>query len=278
MNRFLVENCFGIEGLNIAWYGVIICAGMALGIALAWFRAKKMGVNPDFVFDFCLLTLPLAVIGARLYFVAFRWELYAADPVRILFINEGGLAIYGGVIGGILAALIFSRWKKISFWVISDIAVPSLILGQAIGRWGNFVNQEAFGEVITEKSLQFFPYGVYIEQCGEWHQATFFYESMWCFLVFAALLLLASREKTPGVLLSAYFVLYGLERAVVEGFRTDSLMIGPLRVSQLLSGAVVFAGIVLWDVLTKGVIKTGPVFGKYALADSDPGEKPPERQ
>lgn len=265
MNRFLVQNLFGIKGLNIAWYGVIICVGMVLGIALAWYRAKKMKVNPDFVFDFCLLALPMAVIGARLYFVAFEWQSYASDPIRILYIQEGGLAIYGGVIGGILAALIFALWKKISFWVISDIAVPSLILGQAIGRWGNFVNQEAFGEVITDKALQFFPYGVYIDELQQWRQATFFYESLWCFVVFALLLVISRKEKTPGVLLACYFVLYGAERAFVEGFRADSLMIGPVRVSQVLSALLIVVGAALMVLLKRGMIKTGPFYGKYAI-------------
>lgn len=269
MDRFLVRDLFGIEGLNIAWYGVIICFGMVLGIAVAWFRSKKMGVNPDFVFDFCLLAFPLAIIGARLYYVAFQWEVYADDPIRILYINEGGLAIYGAVLGGVLAALIFAWWKKISFWVISDIAIPSLILGQAIGRWGNFVNQEAFGEVIKNEALQFFPYGVYIEDLGEWHQATFFYESLWCFVVFGALLLISRKEKTPGVLLSVYCMLYGLERFVVEQFRTDSLMIGPLRVSQVLSAVIVAVGIVLFVFLKRGVIKSEPRFGKYALVSCE---------
>ena len=187
----------------------------------------------------------------------FEWDQYAANPIHALFIWEGGIAIYGSIIGGIVATLIFSKWKKISFWTLADLVAPGLVLGQAIGRWGNFFNQEAFGELVTNPDLQFFPYAVYIERLGEWHMATFFYESVACFLIFLFLLIYRRKAKNApaGNLFLWYWVLYGIERAYVEGLRTDSLWIfkggipignliffpNGLRVSQVLSIIMVIA-------------------------------------
>ena len=157
MNRLAITNLFGIQGLNIAWYGVIIACGLLLGIWLATYRAKKRGWSSDLVLDFILLAVPLAIIGARTYYVAFEWEYFAANPAKIIAINEGGLAIYGAVIGGFLAAFLFSKAAKFPFLKLIDLVIPSLILGQAMGRWGNFINQEAFGALVTNPNLQFFP-------------------------------------------------------------------------------------------------------------------------
>ena len=147
------ENLFGIQGFNIAWYGLIIAGGLALGVLLAMHRAKRRSLNPDMVLDFLVYAVPLAIIGARLYYVVFEWQDYANNIFSIFAIKEGGLAIYGGVIGGLLAAAIFCKVKKFPLLSLLDLSIPSLILGQAIGRWGNFVNQEAFGNVITNPSL-----------------------------------------------------------------------------------------------------------------------------
>lgn len=152
MNRFAVESLFGIGGLNIAWYGLIIVSGILFGVLLARHRAKREGFHPDMILDFLLLALPLAIIGARLYYVVFEWGSFAGDILSIFAINQGGLAIYGGVIGGIIAAAVFCKVKKIPLFILLDLMVPSLILGQAIGRWGNFVNQEAFGNIINNPS------------------------------------------------------------------------------------------------------------------------------
>ena len=266
MNRFAVTNLFGIEGLNIAWYGVIIASGMVLGLLLASLRAKNRGYHPDVILDFVLLAIPLAVIGARLYYVAFEWQDYADNLLKIFAVNQGGLAIYGGVIGGFLAALILSKAKKFPFLTLIDLAVPSLILGQSIGRWGNFINQEAFGALVTNPNLQFFPLAVYIQALGEWHQATFFYESMWNMALFFIVLVLADRRAKDGTLLATYFIGYGIGRCLIEGLRTDSLyLFANIRVSQLLSAILVVVGIVILLLIKKGVLATKPYNGKYLL-------------
>ena len=273
MDRFAVVNLFGIQGLNIAWYGVIIASGLVLGIVLASMRARRRGWSSDLVLDFILLALPLAVIGARAYYVAFEWDYFAAHPERILAINTGGLAIYGAVIGGFLAAFIFSKAAKFSFLKLIDLVIPSLILGQAIGRWGNFVNQEAFGTLIANPKLQFFPLAVYIQSLGEWHQATFFYESFCNSILFVIVLLLGRKRVKDGTLLAAYFVGYGVARTVIEGLRTDSLyLFGTIRVSQALSAALVVVGIVLLVLIKKGMLKTKPYEGKYCVIPPEEGE------
>ncbi|MCE5188993.1 MAG: prolipoprotein diacylglyceryl transferase [Eubacteriales bacterium] len=267
MNRFVVQNLFGIPGLNIAWYGVIIASGLLLGVLLGILRAKRRGWKSDLLLDFILLAVPLAVIGARAYYVAFEWDQYSQNLVKVFAINEGGLAIYGGVIGGFLAALIFSKAAKFPFLKLMDLVIPSLILGQAIGRWGNFINQEAFGGVVTNPSLQFFPLSVYIEALNEWHQATFFYESFSNGILLAITLLLSRKLPKDGTLLFVYLIGYGFIRSIVEGFRTDSLYLaGNIRVSQLLSAVLVLVGIVLLVLLQKGVIRSGDYTGKYCIS------------
>lgn len=162
------------------------------------------------------------------------------------------MAIYGGILAGVLAGAIFARAKKLSFWRLADLAAPSIALGQAIGRWGNFVNQEAHGRLVTSAALQFFPAAVRID--GEWFYATFFYESAWCFLIVVALLLLERRRSLrPGELFLNYVFLYGLERGVVEGLRTDSLMWGAMRISQGLSVLAALAVATVWAVKRRSV-------------------------
>ncbi len=266
MNRLAVTNLFGIQGLNIAWYGVIIACGLLLGIWLATYRANKRGWSSDLVLDFILLAVPLAIIGARAYYVAFEWEYFSAAPAKIIAINEGGLAIYGAVIGGFLAAFIFSKAAKFPFLKLIDLVIPSLILGQAMGRWGNFINQEAFGALVTNPNLQFFPLAVYIQSLGEWHQATFFYESFCNSILLVVTLLLGRKGVKDGTLLATYFIGYGTIRAIIEGLRTDSLyLFGTIRISQLLSALLVLVGITLLVLIKKDVIRTKPYDGKYCV-------------
>lgn len=247
MNKYLLENLFGIEGWNIAWYGVIIASGMLLGIWLATYRAKKQGLKSDLILDFVLLAVPVAIVCARAYYVVFEWEAYADSPLSAFAIWEGGLAIYGGVLGGLAAAYGFCRYHRFPLMRFLDLAVPSLVLGQAIGRWGNFINQEAFGNPVTNPALQFFPYAVFIDSLQEWHQATFFYESSWNLCLWAAMLLVSRKQPKTGSLVCMYFVFYGLGRLLIEGLRSDSLYLIPgLRVSQLLSLGLMAAGIAMW--------------------------------
>ncbi len=264
MNRFAFENLFGIRGLNIAWYGIIIGCGIILGVLLAGRRAKQRGYRSDVIIDYLFWALPLAIVGARVYYVIFEWKSYAGNIIKIFAVNQGGLAIYGGVIGGMIAAIIFCIINKFPILTLLDLAVPSLILGQVMGRWGNFINQEAFGNVISNPSLQFFPLAVYIDRLGEWHQATFFYESAWNVALLFVILLLSRRKVKDGILLSAYFIGYGLGRFWIEGLRTDSLYIVPgIRVSQMLSLLLIALGITMLILIRKGILKTPSYEGKY---------------
>ena len=230
---------FTLFGRSIYWYGVIIAAAVLLGTLLACRRERRAGLSDGTVLNFVLLAIPAALVCARIYYVAFSWDLYKDNLLSVFNVRQGGLAIYGGVIGGIAVALLYGRKKGFSFWTLADVCAPSLALGQAIGRWGNFFNQEAFGR-LSPASLSFFPLSVYIEADACWHLATFFYESAWCFLLVLALLLLERIRffKRRGDVFAWYVLLYGFERAVVEGLRTDSLYWGTLRVSQLLSAAI----------------------------------------
>ena len=160
MQPYVIENLFGIEGWNIAWYGVIIGVGIFLGLALASYRAKKYKVKTEIIYDFILIALPVAIICARAYYVIFEWEKYADNPIKIFAIWEGGLAIYGGILGGLLTAIIFCNLKHFPLLNFLDLIIPSLVLGQVIGRWGNFTNQEAFENIVTDSSKQSIPYAM----------------------------------------------------------------------------------------------------------------------
>lgn len=269
MDPYFVRDLFGIPGLDIRWYAVIICLGICAGLVTAFILAKKRGYNTDMPIDLLLVCIPLAIICARLYYVAFEWDSYKDDLWSIFAIWEGGIAIYGAVIGSVIGGFLFSRYSKISFGDILDIGGPGLIIGQAIGRWGNFVNQEAFGNLITNEALQWFPYGVYIDKLGEWHQATFFYESMWNLIVFAVLLWYFKRAKHKGNVFVMYLVLYGAGRAVIEGLRTDSLWLiqGVVRVSQALSLLLVVAGVIYLLYMHKKEPRVYAAYeGKYSIA------------
>lgn len=224
-------------------YGLLITTAIALAVFLCSREEKRLDLPKDISIDVALWAVPAAIIGARLYYVAFQWEMYANNPIRILYVWEGGLAIYGGVIGGALALLLLARRRKIPFAKLTDLVAPVLILGQAIGRWGNYVNGEAYGYLVENPAWQFFPFAVFVQ--GEWHLATFFYESMWDLMGFLVLWLSRKRMKAPGDLTLLYFAWYGAGRGFIEGLRTDSLMWGPFRVSQVLSLGLCL-GALLW--------------------------------
>lgn len=250
---------FSLFGLTIRYYGLLIATGFALGIALAICRERRYGLPKDTVIDLSLYVVPAAIVGARLYYVVFSWSAYADNPISALYIWEGGLAIYGGILAGALTALVFAKVRHLPFLTLADLAAPSIALGQAIGRWGNFFNQEAYGRAVSAEWMKRFPIAVRIGADGLWHYATFFYESAWCLMI-VAFLLIADRRGRPGQCLSGqclfrrpgdmfftYVLLYAVERALVEGLRTDSLYLGPVRVSQALSicAALVCGGILL---------------------------------
>ncbi len=244
MNRILVS----IGPINIYWYSVLIVLAILLAIFLATKESKKMGMAS--YFDNLLFSvIVFGIIGARLYYVIFNFDAYRNDLLSILKIWEGGLAIYGGIIGGFLAVLYNSVKYEKSLIQTTDIIVPSLIIGQAIGRWGNFFNGEAHGYEVSLEFLQklhlpkFIINGMYID--GVYYHPTFLYESLWCLLGFIILIILRKiTNRKKGILTFSYFIWYGLGRSVIEGLRTDSLYIGSLRVSQILSYILIGIGII----------------------------------
>ncbi len=224
---------FTVAGIPIRWYGILIAAGMFIGLQLALREIKRLGEDEDKFIDLFLWAIPAAILGARLYYVAFSGMLdwYLRHPLEILNTRHGGMDIHGGLIGGFLAGWIYTRRHRINFRKWADVAAPSVILGQAIGRWGNFFNQEAYGR---ETNL---PWAMYID--GAYRHPTFLYEFLWNMLVFAWLLRQRRRKRFDGEIVLWYFMLYSIGRFFIEGLRTDSLMLGPLRVAQLLSLLVI---------------------------------------
>lgn len=251
---YIPPDGFSIFGYEIKFYGVIIATAMLLGVLLGCKLAQKKKIKSDDILLLALIVLPSAIIGARLYYCFFYEHNYTF--LELFNLRQGGLAIYGGVIGGIIGIIIFSIIKKDWKLIIKlmDIAAPCLILGQCLGRWGNFFNQEAYGNLITNPDFQWFPFGVWIEDENAWFQATFFYESLWNFVGFALLLLVYYKTKQTGTTASVYFIWYGLGRFLIEGLRSDSLYIAntTIRVSQALSLLLIVVGCVI---LTINIIK-----------------------
>lgn len=222
---------FEVFGIAVRWYGILISIGMILGTILAIRESKKLGWDENLIIDFIIIMIPTAIVGARLYYVIFNWSYYSGDIMKMINIREGGLAIHGGVIGGVIAGIIYTKVKKIDFFELADIIAPSLILGQAIGRWGNFINQEAHGGPTN------LPWGITVD--GVKVHPTFLYESLWNLLVFAFLIKYRKKKKNNGEVFFLYLILYSVGRFFVEGLRTDSLMLGQFRVAQLLSFSLI---------------------------------------
>lgn len=241
---------FRIFGIDIYWYSLCILLGIICGAIIAFHAAKKIRWKQENMENVILISVPAALVGARLYYVIFQWQDYANNWLEIFNVRNGGLAIYGGIIGGILAAYFYCRAKKLSIFELLDITAPSLALGQAIGRWGNFFNQEAYGPIISNPKLHWFPFAVYIPADQQYHYATFFYESVWCLIIVAILLFMRKRFKHKGDVILTYVMLYGFERMLVEGLRQDSLYIANIRVSQMLS-AMLFVSIALFFIIRK---------------------------
>lgn len=273
-----------IFGYHIAFYGIVIGIGMLLGWLVAEWMAKKTGQDTEIYLDFALIAIIVSVIGARLYYVVFSWDIFADDPLSILNLRTGGLAIYGGVIGAILAAIVFTRIKKYPFWLLADTGCLGLITGQIIGRWGNFFNREAFGKytdglfamqldrrVVSEE----FRSNVSDEALREMFKGrtaaldrileirnnvvsvggieyiqvhpTFLYEALWNLVLLIFLIVYTKHKKFDGEIMLLYLAGYGLGRVWIEGLRTDQLFLWgtPIAVSQLLSALIVVAAIVI---------------------------------
>ena len=235
--------CFSIFGIDIMWYGVLIGLGFVLATIISYKRAPKLGIRPESFLDLIIWLIPAAIIGARAYYVIFNWSMYAGNLKEIINTRNGGLAVHGGIILGIVAVWIVCRIDKEDFFDMLDLCAPVLALGQAIGRWGNFFNEEAHG---IETDL---PWAQIIDGVG--YHPTFLYESVWCFLIFAFLIWFTRRRKFSGQLICLYFMLYSFERFFVEGLRTDSLMIGSLRQAQVISIVLFTLGLIFYIILRK---------------------------
>jgi phosphatidylglycerol---prolipoprotein diacylglyceryl transferase len=237
--------------ITIRWYGLLIAIAVLIGVSFSQFLAKHRQVDPNLIADLAIWLVIAAIPCARLYYVIFQWPEYAQNPENIIAIWKGGIAIHGAILGGILATTIFAKLNRVSVWQLTDLLVPSLALGQAIGRWGNFFNSEAFGRPtnvpwklyipITQRPIGYEQY--------EFFHPTFLYESIWNLLVFGLLLLLFfqglknySRLKI-GTLTLVYLIAYSLGRLWIEGLRMDSLMLGPLRMAQVVSLTAIGLGI-----------------------------------
>lgn len=244
---------FDLFGFEVMWYGILIGFGIVLAFILAYKNAKKKGLNFDVLIDIFLVSFPCAIIGARAYYVIFEWSNYKDDLLSIFNIRQGGLAIHGGLIGAFLAAFIYTRIKKIKFLAYADLVAPSIILAQAVGRWGNFMNSEAHGDVVSKEFILKFPKfiqdGMYIN--GQYYNPTFLYESIWDALIFVFLWMFRKKKKYEGQIIVYYIGLYSLGRFFIEGLRTDSLMIGPLRMAQVISLVGVIGAIIAHIYLSK---------------------------
>lgn len=259
--KFNVSDSIPLFGdYSIKWYGLLIAVGFLLAILYGLKRAEFFGIDPDRMIDVALLTVPVAFIGARLYYVFFSDHLaeYLADPISILKVWEGGLAIYGGIIVAFVFGPLMCKLKKVKIWAMFDLTALGFLIGQGIGRWGNFFNQEAFGANTT------LPWGMTGDVIQSGHadlvynhalpvHPTFLYESLWCLLGFVLLHILSKRivRRFDGMIFCGYMVWYGTGRFFIEGLRTDSLMVGILRVSQLIAIIAVLLGIILFFVLRR---------------------------
>lgn len=237
------------------WYGIIISSGVMLGLIIISYTSKVKGVSLDNIIDTFLIAFPIAILGARAYYVAFEFESYRGDIVSMFNLRQGGLAIHGGVIFGMLAAYLYSKKKKFDFLSMIDVVAPSLVLVQGIGRWGNFINKEAHGGPVTFEFISKFPDFIQsgMNIGGIYYHPTFLYESIWDLIVFFILIILLKRrkEEEKGTIIAYYAVLYSVGRFFIEGLRTDSLMILGLRTAQIVSLLLIIAGLVSIFIIKK---------------------------
>lgn len=261
--EFTLPDGFDIGSFHIYFYGVIIGTGLLLAMIYAFLNFRKVGVDPDKAIDAIIGGVIGGIVGARLYYVVFKWEDFKDNLLHILDIRDGGLAIYGGLIGALAVGLLVAKWRKIHIPALLDIVGIGFLLGQGLGRWGNFFNVEAFGSntslpwgmtgpkvvsYLTAHESELAAIGVTVDPNMPVHP-TFLYESLWCLLGFVLLALYLKHRKFDGEVFLMYLAYYGVERAIVEGLRTDSLMVGTVRVSQLLAILLVLASVILWCIL-----------------------------
>lgn len=241
---------FEIGPLQVRWYGIIIASAIVIAYLVGQREMTKRGFKDDFLTDLLIWAVPIAIISARIYYVIFEWDYYKDNLGQIIQIWNGGIAIHGALIGSVITAYVFSKKRGVSFWKVADVLAPSILIGQLIGRWGNFMNQEAYGSVVERSFLE----GLHIpnwiiEQMnvnGFYHHPTFLYESLWNVVGLIVLLLLRKVNLLRGELFLIYVMWYSFGRYFIEALRTDSLYVGPMRVAQLISlVALVGAAIII---------------------------------
>ncbi len=232
---------FALGPLTVHYYGIVIALGLMLAVFYACRRSRQAGLTEDDILDGVLWITPFAIVCARIYYCVFSWDMYADNPISALYIWEGGLAIYGGVLGAVIGVTVFCKIKKCSLPALLDLVSLGFLIGQSIGRWGNFFNREAFGAATDS----FFRMGLYNTTTGvtEYYHPTFLYESVWNIVGFILLHCLSRRKKYDGEIALGYCAWYGLGRAVIEGLRVDSLYWGSFRVSQILAAVSCLAAV-----------------------------------
>lgn len=238
---------FSIGPLNIHFYGIIIACGLLLAVLYACRRSRQFGLTQDDILDGVLWITPFAIICARAYYCIFAWDSFREDPISVLYIWKGGLAIYGGVLGALLGIIIYSRLRRIRVTALLDLVSLGFLIGQSLGRWGNFFNREAVGAA-TDSFLRM---GLFnnVRQEWEYYHPTFLYESLWNLMGFLLLHFLSKKRKYDGQIALGYVAWYGLGRTFIEGLRMDSLYLGSFRVSQLLaaSSCVAAVAVLVWQ-------------------------------
>lgn len=238
---------FNIGNFEIRWYGILIVLGIFIGMFIAYYNSKKLNLDFEKIIDGFLVAFPCAIVGARAYYVFFEFDNFKNNIWSIFNLRTGGLAIHGGLIGALIGTIIYCKLKKIEMMKYLDVVAPSLILAQAIGRWGNFMNGEAHGDVVSYEFISKFPEfiqkGMYLD--GHYYNPTFLYESMWNLIIFLILMIILHKKKSNenGVVIASYAVLYSVGRLFIESLRTDSLMIGNIRIAQFMSILGVVIGI-----------------------------------
>lgn len=250
-NLPIYRTAFSIGTFNVYWYGILIAIGLLLAVLYAYFNAYRYDVDREKLIDCVIVGIITAIIGARAYYVAFKWDYFSSDPLKILDIRDGGIAIYGAIIGALLGGLIVAKIKRMKLLPVLDITMTGFFIGQAIGRWGNFFNQEAFGSQ-TDSLFRMISDNTVINGQKVAVHPCFLYESVWCALGFVLLFIVNRKfQKYHGQVFYLYLVWYGFERMIVEGLRTDSLYLPfqvfgmDVRVSQALSAVLMLAGIIL---------------------------------
>lgn len=239
---------FEIFGLEIRWYGIFMATAILIGSFIVMKFAKKRGYKEDDIIDLVLVAVPFGIIGARTYYVIFNWSYYSGDFFKMINLRGGGLAIHGAVIGGVLSGYIFCKIRKLNFYELIDFAAPALILGQAIGRWGNFTNGEAHGKATS------LPWAIPVD--GQMVHPTFLYESIWNFAIFLLLIFFGKKlKKKDGDVFLIYMGLYSIGRFFIEGMRTDSLMLGPLRMAQVISIVLISFSVYFLFVKKRKILK-----------------------